>query len=391
MSEITFKRAFRQSNTLLDKINAYTNELEYSLKLAAGDLGEVRVTVLNFDKDNIILRVIKVKIHDRFFNLGVTNKLSITSSEAESSLQLHNVIQILDEGIIILSKAENNIDLIEDNVGGNKIIRHLSRQANCYKIATKLLGDSITNLYTEERKQRKFDIITDYSKVYYNQNKIYNIDCMDAMKNMGDNSVDFILTDIPYDGVNRSDSSKNRINSKALRVLDKQDADIITFDLDEFLSEVIRITSNSLCIFCGYGQLSIIYNTFIKNNLTARIVVWEKTQFSPMNGDIIYGGNVELAVWGKKHNNGVFNAFCKGTVFKYGSGASKIHPTQKNTELFKEIILDNTNPGMLILDPCIGSGTTAIAAIETGRKFIGFEKQEKWYNVANERISEYIY
>lgn len=62
---------------------------------------------------------------------------------------------------------------------------------------------------------------------YMDKNKIFNVDCIEYMKKMSTNSVDLILTDIPYDGINRE--------SNGLRNLDKGAADILTFDLQEFL------------------------------------------------------------------------------------------------------------------------------------------------------------
>ena len=79
-------------------------------------------------------------------------------------------------------------------------------------------------------------------------------DCMELMKEIQDNSVDFILTDIPYGEVNRE--------SNGLRKLDKEKADIITFDLISFLEQTYRITNNSICIFCGREQFSDIYKFF---------------------------------------------------------------------------------------------------------------------------------
>ena len=67
----------------------------------------------------------------------------------------------------------------------------------------------------------------------YERNNIYNVDCIGAMKDMEDDSVDFVLTDIPYDVVNRS--------SNGLRNLDKEKADIKTFELEEFLEQVYRL------------------------------------------------------------------------------------------------------------------------------------------------------
>ena len=211
-------------------------------------------------------------------------------------------------------------------------------------------------------------------------NKIYHIDCMDGMREMESNSVDFTLTDIPYNAVNRK--------SNGLRNLDKEDADILNFDLNTFLEEIFRVTKNSICIFCGKEEFSGIYAYFATKKGTVRPIIWEKTNPSPMNGQYVYESGVEMAVWFKKSGASVFNAFCKNTVFRYPNGKRNIHPTQKNPQLFQELILDNSIEGGIIFDPCIGSGTTAIAAIETNRNFIGFEINEIYFEKANERITK---
>lgn len=65
-----------------------------------------------------------------------------------------------------------------------------------------------------------------------------------------------------------------------------------------------------------------------------------------------------------------------------------LHPTQKPVELFEYLIKTYTNPGEIVLDNCIGSGTTAVAALNTDRKFIGFEKEDKYFELANTRIND---
>jgi len=74
--------------------------------------------------------------------------------------------------------------------------------------------------------------------------------------------------------------------------------------------------------------------------------------------------------------------------FVTAESEGKYHPTQKPIALFEWLIKTYTNEGNLVLDPCLGSGTTAISAINTGRKFIGFEKDKKYYELACKRISE---
>ena len=95
-----------------------------------------------------------------------------------------------------------------------------------------------------------------YKEADYKDNSgmMFNADCIDIMSKRDDGAVNFTLTDIPYDAVNR--------DSNGLRNLNKGNADIITFDLDEFLKQVLRVTSNSICIFCGKEQFSQIYKFF---------------------------------------------------------------------------------------------------------------------------------
>ncbi len=71
------------------------------------------------------------------------------------------------------------------------------------------------------------------------------------------------------------------------------------------------------------------------------------------------------------------------------TGKQAIHPTQKPVALFEYLIKTYTQPGEIVLDNCIGSGTTAIAALNTGRFFIGIEKEEKYVEIARKRIAEH--
>lgn len=212
----------------------------------------------------------------------------------------------------------------------------------------------------------------------FKENTVENLDCIYGMSLMDKNSVDFTLTDIPYGTVSRS--------SNGLRNLNKEYADEETFELEEFLDSVYRVTKNSICIFCGKEQFSFIYEYFAKKQGTVRPIIWEKTNPSPMNGQYVYESGVELAVWFKKKGARTFNAFCKNTVFRYPNGKKDIHPTQKNLDLFKELILDNSNSGDIIFDPCMGSGTTAVASIKLDRKYYGFEINKEAFEKLTERI-----
>lgn len=207
---------------------------------------------------------------------------------------------------------------------------------------------------------------------------LFHGDCLEIMKNIEDKTADFVLTDIPYAEVNRS--------SNGLRNLDKGNADVLTFNLYSFLEELYRITSNSICVFCGREQFSTIYSFFANKKGTVRPIVWEKTNPSPMNGQHIYLSGVEFAVWFKKSGGGTFNARCKNVVFRYPNGRSKLHPTEKNHDLLRDLILDNTNEYDVVFDPCCGSGSHCYVAKNLNRRFIGIELDENYFNIAKERI-----
>lgn len=68
----------------------------------------------------------------------------------------------------------------------------------------------------------------------------------------------------------------------------------------------------------------------------------------------------------------------------------QLHPTQKPVELFEYLIKTYTNPGEIVLDNCAGSGTTAIAAENTDRKWICIEKDDKYYQIASQRVKDHI-
>lgn len=211
-------------------------------------------------------------------------------------------------------------------------------------------------------------------------NKIYHGDCMDYFKIFLNDSVDFTITDIPYEKVNRK--------SNGLRNLDKGKADIMNYDLEVFLQNILRITRNSIVIFCGKEQFSRIYGFFAKEKGTVRPIIWEKSNPSPMNGEYVYLSGVEMGVWFKKRGGKIFNAHCKNTVFKFPNGKSKIHPTEKNHKLLQRLILDNTNENDIVFDPNAGSGSHLLVARNLHRRFIGIEIDKDWYNQSISRLKQ---
>jgi site-specific DNA-methyltransferase (adenine-specific) len=212
------------------------------------------------------------------------------------------------------------------------------------------------------------------------EKRLYLDDCMNVFQKLKNGEVSLTLTDIPYDEVNRE--------SGGLRNLNKGVADIITFPLDDFIDEVVRVTSGSIYIFCGSGQISYIRNRLIENHkLSVRHCIWEKSNPSPMNGHNLWLSSIENCVFAKKPG-AVFYEDPKrrSSVWKNPTEHYKDHPTPKPVELMKRLILASSVSGDIVLDPCMGSGAIGVAAKICGRNFIGIEMNKKYFENAKKRI-----
>lgn len=210
---------------------------------------------------------------------------------------------------------------------------------------------------------------------------VYNVDCIELMREMERQGVvaDFLLTDIPYGVVNR--------NGNGLRNLDKNLADNVLFDLNEFLVYTDKVVKGSFVIFCGTEQVSEIRRFYSEKGYTTRLLIWQKTNPSPMNGEYVYLSGIECAIYAKK-KGATYNAFCKNTVFTHPTATRDIHDTPKPLSLWYELLRDNTNEGDLVLDTCMGSFTTAVACHKLNRRYIGAEIDEAYYRLGSERLKK---
>ncbi len=210
-------------------------------------------------------------------------------------------------------------------------------------------------------------------------NQIIHADCMDILRQLPDKSIDLVLTDFPYNEVNRP--------SNGLRNLDMGCADELAIDLPVLLVQIIRVCKGSFYAFCGTEQVSQTRKALVDAGFSSRLMIWEKTNPSPMNGQHIWLSGIECCVYGKA-KNGVFHENCKNTVLRYPlcNDPWRFHTTQKPLALFEYLVQVSSNPGDLVLDPFSGSGTTAVACHNLKRRFICIEKNENYFLKSRARL-----
>jgi len=244
-------------------------------------------------------------------------------------------------------------------------------------------------------------------------NKIYCGDCLKGMKFIDDKSIDMILCDLPY-GITAC-KWDTIIPLKPLwiqykRVI-KDNSAIVLFASQPFTS--ILVTSNIKMFKYewiwekeqGTGQLNakimplksheniLVFGIGkIKYNAQKKLV--NKSYNKKVNSIMeiikydasLYNSGVPLRGYNKKN---VLDRWPKSIIKVNRELKGRVHLTQKPVTLCEYLIKTYTDIGGLVLDNCIGSGTTAIAAINTKRNYIGIELDRKYVNIANERIRDY--
>lgn len=190
-------------------------------------------------------------------------------------------------------------------------------------------------------------------------------DCIDAMRAMQAGSVDAVVTDVPYNEVNRE--------SNGLRSFDKGEADSSPFDAAVFVNEAVRVCAGSFYVFCGWGQISALTGLFAAARTSVRLGFWHKSNPTVANGEHLWLSAVEPCVYAKKPR-AYFDRHCKAPVW-FGPTDSEIdwHPTPKPVWLMRELVTASVPVGGIVLDPYCGSAPVGVAALSEGRHFIGID------------------
>ena len=241
-------------------------------------------------------------------------------------------------------------------------------------------------------------------------NKIYNEDCLEGMRNITDKSIDMILCDLPYgttvckwDEVIPLDilwTEYSRIIKESgvivLTGAQPFTSRLVMSNLKDFRYEIIwekDRPSNPLVankrIMPQHENILIFYKKQPTYN-PQKVIRLDKNKRKPdldlknshkteTKGNAILNRSIYNAD-NYRHPYSIYFAPC----VKNGA----IHPTQKPVKLFEYLIRTYTNIGDIVLDNCIGSGTTAIACLNCNRNFIGFEKEIKFYDLAVDRIEK---
>jgi site-specific DNA-methyltransferase (adenine-specific) len=195
---------------------------------------------------------------------------------------------------------------------------------------------------------------------------IYNMDCMEAMKDMSDNQFDLAIVDPPYRNINQNAPT---IDMRTNRFVNKQK--LGTKPNQEYFKELHRVSRKQ--IIWGANNFNLDFKGFI---------VWDK-QVYPKDKMTLKFSAAEIASLSE-------NITTISKIFSFPTaGQNRIHPTQKPIQLYEWILITYAKEGDKILDTHLGSGSIAIACHNLGYDLTGYEIDKEYFDLSNKRIKEH--
>lgn len=219
-------------------------------------------------------------------------------------------------------------------------------------------------------------------------NKIYNEDCLEGMKRIPDKSVGLIVTDPPY--LMNYQSSRRKKEDRFSKIKNDVDShDMIA----KVIAESYRVLKDDTAIymFCSWHNIDFFKQEFEKYFKLKNVIVWNKNNHGSGDLKASYAPKHEFILYGHKGRS-LFRDKRIPDVINCPKvpGVKMTHPTEKPVTLLEIFIKHNSDAGEVVLDMFSGTGATAIAALNTGRNFIGFELEEEYHAVATERIVKHV-
>lgn len=222
-------------------------------------------------------------------------------------------------------------------------------------------------------------------------NNIYLGDAYKLIKEIPDNSIDLIVTDPPYDFDTKHGFSPYLTGIKFFDDIkdNKINQSIDMSILDDFM-RICKIPN--IYIWCNRPQILNYLKYFVENHdCKYEIIIWNKTNVPPMcNGHYLVDKEYCLYFYkGIKLNTSYDTAM---TVYRSSMNVEDKkyyhHPTIKPESIIKNMILNSSNENDIVFDPFSGSGTTCKVAKDLNRRYIGFEINEKYYEISKRRLKE---
>lgn len=234
--------------------------------------------------------------------------------------------------------------------------------------------------------------------------KLYNKDCLEALKDLEDKSIDLIITDPPYNIGNFMKKRQTNLNKMRDNFFVGAGWDNLEYNewitqMENFFSEIARVSKEgtALILFMSIIRVESIIKIAEENNFYYKTTgIWHKLNPMPRNMNLHFINSTEAWLYfvykkktSKFNNKGkAIHDFIETPLVTTKEKKWGKHPTQKPEKLIEFFINILSNENDLILDPFMGSGTTGVVSKKNNRKFIGIEIDKNYYKISQKRIME---
>ena len=215
-------------------------------------------------------------------------------------------------------------------------------------------------------------------------------DCLNLLKQLPDKSIDLVVTDPPYVIGNKGGGLYTQEDKQYVKQLEGIKDGFST----EVLDELCRVMKNiNIYLWCSQKQLFPLIEYFVEGKkCNFNLITWHKTNPIPACGNK-YLTDTEYCLFFREKGVKIYGEF--STKFTYyitplNQKDKKLynHPTIKPLDIIQNLVVNSSLEGDIVLDPFLGSGTTAVACVNTGRHYIGFELDPQYYDIACKRLDE---
>jgi len=343
---------------------------------------------------------------DSMIDEGIFDGDTVIIKEQKTAENGETVVAIIGENEATLKKLYREKDRFRLEPANPTLFSFYRKEVEVRGVVIKIIRNIASDIKNNNQTKKLVEL---NKRIFIKDNlfvnNIYNVDCLNLIKNIKNNSLDLIFADPPYN------LSKSNFNMKFVKSggsnlnTNKGEWDnFSTKDFENFtklwLSECFRILKKGGAIWVSGTYHNIYMTGYLMQKIGFEIlneILWHKTDATPNLSCTRFVADHENFIWARKEKNNIFNykkmkainndkqmrsIWPKGKT----AGGKKIHPTQKPEWLLDRIILATSRPKDVVFDPFSGSGTTAVSAKKFNRYYIGSESDRNYYKQSLKRL-----
>ena len=217
---------------------------------------------------------------------------------------------------------------------------------------------------------------------------LYNVDCIELLKSLDNNSIDLVITDPPYLIDYKTNHRIDKKHKFCSTIKNDNNPDLIS----NVIKELYRVMKDNTAgyMFCSFDKVDFFKTEIEKYFKIKNIIIWVKNNWTAGDLKAQFGKQYEMIILFNK-GRCLFNGKRLTDVWNFDrvAGKKQLHQNEKPLDLIKQAIEKHSKEGDLILDCFAGSNTTGLACLQSNRNFIGCEIDKEYYEIALKRIQEH--